>query len=91
MTPEFLRAEASRFRGMAETVEREASKLRLLGMADDYESRAKAAAELTGATPSAAAPAEATPVDPAPTEAGPTEAIKVRLSRRPAKDLSGAV
>jgi hypothetical protein len=42
MTPQFLREEAARFRGMAETVEREASKLRLLAMAVDYESRAKA-------------------------------------------------
>jgi hypothetical protein len=47
MTPQFLREEAIRFRGMAVTVDREASKLRLLTMANDYESRAKAADELT--------------------------------------------
>jgi hypothetical protein len=76
---------------MAETVEREASKLRLLGMASDYEARAKAAAELTGPAPGAPAPAEAIPVEPTPTEASPTEAIKVRLSRKPAKELNGAV
>jgi hypothetical protein len=46
MTPQFLREEAARFRGMAETVDRQASKLRLLAMADDFEYRAKAAAEL---------------------------------------------
>ena len=40
MTPKFLREEAARFRGMAEENTREASKLRLLGMAADYESRA---------------------------------------------------
>ena len=47
MTPQFLREEAMRFRGMAVTVDREASKLRLLTMANDYESRAKVADELT--------------------------------------------
>jgi len=47
MTPQFLRAEAARFRGMADTVEREASKLRLLKMAADYECQAKAADEST--------------------------------------------
>jgi hypothetical protein len=47
MTPQFLREEAARFRGMAETMEREASKLRLLTMATDYESKANAADTLT--------------------------------------------
>jgi hypothetical protein len=47
MTPKFLREEAARFRGMAETVERDASRLRLLAMAADYESQANAADELT--------------------------------------------
>ena len=126
MTPQFLREEASRFRGMAETVEREASKLRLLKMADDYEQRARAADERNPPGPSDAAvtdPAqggsatsaptltEAPPDDPAqapsplaastltaPNLAGraPGDAIsggqiKVRLGRRPAKDLSGAL
>lgn len=36
MTPKFLREEAARFRGMAETVDRDASRLRLLAMAADY-------------------------------------------------------
>jgi hypothetical protein len=45
MTPKFLREEAARFRGMAETVDREASKQRFLTMADDFEVRAKAADE----------------------------------------------
>jgi hypothetical protein len=43
MTPKFLREEAARFRGMAGTAELEASKLRLLAMAIDFESRATAA------------------------------------------------
>ncbi len=42
MTPQFLREEAARFRGMADASEREASKLRLLAMAADYEARATA-------------------------------------------------
>ena len=52
MTPQFLRDEASRFRGMAETVEREASKQRLLAMAVDYEARAKAGDEVIERDPS---------------------------------------
>src|SRR5271157_2860842 len=47
MTPKFLREEAARFRGMADTAEREASKQRLLTMAIDYEAKAKAAEEIT--------------------------------------------
>lgn len=46
MTPKFLREEAARFRGMADTADREASKARFLTMATDYEARAKAADEL---------------------------------------------
>jgi hypothetical protein len=75
MTPQFLRAEAARFREMAETVaDREASKQRLLRMAQDYEARAKAADALQPARPepepepepeitaAAEEPAEAKPV-----------------------------
>jgi hypothetical protein len=51
MTPKFLREEASRFRGMAEEQTRDASKLRLLGMAADYEARATAADGLVVAAP----------------------------------------
>lgn len=47
MTPKFLREEAARFRGMAETAEREASKQRLLTMAIDYEAKANAADQVT--------------------------------------------
>ena len=45
MTPQFLRDEAARFRGMADATDREASKLRLLKMAADYERQASAADE----------------------------------------------
>ena len=55
MTPQFLREEAARFRGMAEIQEREASKVRLLKMADNYDAQAKAADE----------PAAPAPVEPA--------------------------
>jgi uncharacterized protein with PhoU and TrkA domain len=50
MNPKFLREEAARFRGMAETQDREASKQRYLAMAADYESKAEAANELTKAS-----------------------------------------
>jgi hypothetical protein len=65
MTPKFLRAEAARFREMAETItDREASRQRLLGMATDYEARANAAAE---AQPTEQMPEP--PSEPAPDEA----------------------
>jgi hypothetical protein len=47
MNLKFLREEAARFRGMAETQDREASKQRYLAMAADYDSKADAADELT--------------------------------------------
>jgi hypothetical protein len=47
MTPQFLRHEAARFRGMAEDADREATKVRLLAMAADYEARAGIDDELT--------------------------------------------
>lgn len=50
MDPKFLRDEAARFRGMAETQDREASKERFLAMAADYEAKAEAADELTKAS-----------------------------------------
>jgi hypothetical protein len=56
MTPQFLREEAARFRGMAETVEREGSKERLLKMAADYESRALSGDKLREPSPGEAIP-----------------------------------
>ena len=41
MTPQFLRSEAARFRDMAESTDREASRQRLLAMAVDYEAQAE--------------------------------------------------
>ena len=49
MNLKFLREEAARFRGMAETQDREASKQRYLAMAADYDCKADAADELTRA------------------------------------------
>jgi hypothetical protein len=54
MTPKFLREEASRFRAMAETVDREASRQRFLAMASDFEARAATAEESTDPDPHAA-------------------------------------
>ena len=51
MNARFLRDEAARFRGMAETTDREATRVRLLGMAADYEARAMVANELTNPDP----------------------------------------
>ena len=85
MTPKFLREEAARFRGMADEHTREASKLRLMAMAADYEARATAAAGFIVAPPMEdAAPAEADVHEPdsaakivlAPRDTGP-------VARRP--------
>jgi hypothetical protein len=65
MTPQFLREEAARFRGMAEIQDREASKLRLLKMADVYDAQAKAADQ-----PTAPAPLEPARVKAAKSAAG---------------------
>ena len=53
MNTRFLRDEAARFRGMAEEADREASRLRFLAMAADYEARATAADGLTTLPPMA--------------------------------------
>jgi hypothetical protein len=75
MTPKFLRDEAARFRGMVETVDREASKQRLLAMAADYEAKADAADELANPPANPQAP----------------EAVKVRTSKRTAKEPNESV
>jgi hypothetical protein len=51
MNARFLRDEAARFRGMADDTDREATKIRLLAMAADYEARAGVANELTDPDP----------------------------------------
>ena len=47
MNDRFLRDEAARFRAMADDADREATKLRLLAMAADYEARAKVGGDLS--------------------------------------------
>jgi hypothetical protein len=87
MTPKFLRAEAARFREMAEATDREASKQRLLGMAIDYESRANVAVEPQPAEPMADAEPDSASPEPASDEAVTIRAAKAvpgeRRSRSP--------
>jgi hypothetical protein len=52
MDVRFLRHEAERFRGMADTADREATRLRFLAMAADYDARANVADEVTKQTSS---------------------------------------
>jgi hypothetical protein len=80
MTPQFLREEAARFRGMAETVEREASKVRLLKMATDYEARAAAAGG--PAAVSEAVEPVAEPVEPVEATGGETLKLSVSETTR---------
>ncbi len=67
MTPKFLREEAARFRDMAEVADREASKLRYLTMATDFEARAEAAGQPLELAPEPELePEPARPAEPAP-------------------------
>jgi hypothetical protein len=81
MTPQFLRAEAARFREMAESADREASRARLLGMATDYEARAAAAPEPPPrpVEPAAVEAAQDVPAEPEPATNG---RLKLRLNRK---------
>ena len=75
MTPQFLRHEAARFRGMAEDADREATKERFLTMAADYEARAGVANEMTDPDPDLGNANEA--VEPTT-----DEAPKITLNRK---------
>jgi hypothetical protein len=84
MTPQFLRAEAARFREMAESADREASRARLLGMATDCEARAAAAPEpppRPAADPVEVEAAQDAPAEPEPATNG---RLKLRLNRKSA-------
>ena len=85
MTPQFLRHEAARFRGMAEDADREATKERFLAMAADYEARAGVANELTDPDPD---PGNASGEVVGPTTDG---APKITLSRPVATGLKETV
>ena len=82
MTPQFLRSEAARFRDMAESSEREASRQRLLAMAVDYEAQAEQGEKLQPPEPIQAAepePASEGEIEPEP---GVTSSpSRLRLSR----------
>jgi hypothetical protein len=87
MTPQFLRSEAARFREMAESVtDREASRLRLLNMALDYEARAAAADAASPPAPAVTTEPESRP-EPDPEQASeggpaPDIAVRPRVGRR---------
>jgi hypothetical protein len=76
MNARFLRDEAARFRGMAEDADREATRVRFLAMAADYEARAKLANELTDPDPD---PGEASGEAVEPTRDEPP---KITLDRK---------
>jgi hypothetical protein len=88
MTPQFLREEASRFRGMADTVDREASKLRLLKMASDYEAKANAAAPMEINEPVEGNEPVEVPVEAnEPVEPAAGETLKLKPARKAAREV----
>jgi hypothetical protein len=95
MTPRFLRDEATRFRGMANDTDREATKLRLLAMTADYDARAEVADELAAphsgeVTIPVTQPKLAEPVDDV-TEPHSDQARVVSPARRVARELKETV
>jgi hypothetical protein len=92
MNARFLRDEAARFRGMAEDADREATKMRLLAMAADYEARAGMANELIAPSSGEADKAMTEPDlgDTHGEVVEPTqdEASKITLDRKVATDLT---
>jgi hypothetical protein len=91
MTPQFLRHEAARFRAMAEDADREATKVRLLAMAADYEARAGIDDELTGPNSDVDDKAMTEPnsgeANTEAVEPAQGEAPKIRLGRKLATGL----
>jgi hypothetical protein len=85
MTPQFLRSEAARFRDMAESTDREASRQRLLAMAVDYDAQAEQAEKLHPTEQIQAAEPEPAPdglVEPEPGGTGSESSPpRLRLSR----------
>jgi hypothetical protein len=91
MSARFLRDEAARFRGMADEADREATRLRFLGMAADYEARAKVAHEAEAPNSGEADKAMAVP-DPREAsgevvESTPDSVSKITLSKKVATEL----
>jgi hypothetical protein len=83
MDARFLRDEAARFRGMAEDADREATKVRLLAMAADYEARAGVTNESTDPDPG-----EANSETVEPTQ---DEAPRITVGRKVATGLKETV
>ena len=83
MTPQFLRSEAARFRDMAESSDREASRQRLLAMAVDYEAQAEQGEKLQPPEQTQAAEPELASeggIEPEPGATGSSS--RLRLSRK---------
>ena len=82
MTPQFLRSEAARFRDMAESTDRDASRQRLLAMAVDYEAQAEQAEKLQPPEQTqSAAPEQVSDGAIEPEPGGTGSSTKLRLSR----------
>jgi hypothetical protein len=99
MNHRFLRDEAARFRAMAEDTDHEATRLRRLAMAADYEARANAAAAAVvtsivapEATDTAVAEPEAA-VDEQPAPAAPTapKTTRLRLDKQNVRGLKETI
>lgn len=95
MTPQFLRDEAARFRGMAGDTDREATKERFLAMAADYDARAKVAHESEEPNSGEADKAMTEPysgeANSELVEATEDEALKATLGRKIATGLKETV
>jgi len=95
MTPQFLRDEAARFRGMAGDTDREATKERFLAMAADYDARAEIANELTepnsGEADKAMTEQNSGEANSELVEPTQDEAPKIMLGRKIAKGLKEPV
>jgi hypothetical protein len=95
MNSRFLRDEAARFRGMADTADREATRLRFLAMAVDYDARANVADEVTEQTSSEIDTEPPEPrleeVTTGLTEPEQGEALSVKPRGRPSKESKEAI
>src|SRR3954447_2608641 len=91
MNARFLREEAARFRDMAAATDREASRVRFLAMAADFEARAAIAQDAV--QPPEDAPTDAPPDDEttAPPEPARTDVLKLKPSRRGARTTKTTV
>lgn len=86
MNHRFLRDEAARFRAMADDTDREATKLRLLAMAADYEARAKVGGDLP--EPNLVAVDEVVGVQAEPSL---RQATRVKLDRKNVRGLKETI